>query len=308
MAAAKYLKGASAEEDSADTVRVRAEASRRYIRSLHQYPVLSAQWLDLVDSLDQLARMTQLELAMPQNMKVVETQGRDNQSAGTLWDQEQHENAIRILVEEAKVNLCVRIMEDYKRWQYASLMEDRERKLDRKCQRFEESLGLLLWRSFIHLETLQLTDVRLLLEHCTLVLDHCSKIAIDAPGNVKMQETMVLYYWASMMKHSESLNNEELLAKVQECRLLHLVTTHLTEHATKYPLDVLSNVAAGFASLSENEDFKTDWKRFFDSHEEKVAFLSLESLLVEPILREDASKKKHLRPLTDFFNVLKRNM
>merc|ERR1719506_1613722 len=114
MAAAKYVKGAGAEDDSADTVRMRADASRRYIRNLQQYPVLSAQWLDLVESLEQLSRMTQLEMAKPQNMKVAEVQGRDNDSAGTLWDQEQHENAIRILVEEAKVNLCVRMMDDYK--------------------------------------------------------------------------------------------------------------------------------------------------------------------------------------------------
>ena len=69
---------------------------------------------------------------MPLMEQVLEAQGRDMDSEGTLWDQdtasslfrfvpsalrlavpmsipeETHENAIRILVEEAKVNLCLR--------------------------------------------------------------------------------------------------------------------------------------------------------------------------------------------------------
>lgn len=275
---------------------------------MHQYPVLSAQWLDLVESLEQLSRMTQLEMAMPQNMKVVEAQGRDNDSAGTLWDQEQHENAIRILVEEAKVNLCVRMMDDYKRWHYSSLSEDKERRLDRKCKQFEEALGLLLWRSFLHLETLQLTDVRLLLELCTLVLEKCQQLGMDAPANVKGQETMVLYYWGSVMRHAEALNNEEVLAKMQECRLVPLVVDHMNTHVARYPLEVISAVAAAFASLAENEDFATSWERFFESHEAKLAFLELEAKVAEPVLKEDPGKKRHLRPLLDFFKAMQRTM
>lgn len=42
-----------------------------------------------------------------------------------------------------------------------------------KCKAFEESLGLLLWRSFIHVETLQLMDIPLLIEHCAMVLNYC---------------------------------------------------------------------------------------------------------------------------------------
>lgn len=50
---------------------------------------------------------------------------------------------------------------------YAPIDEDT---LARKCDCFEESLGLLLLRGFMHLETLQLTDIPLLLEHVATVL------------------------------------------------------------------------------------------------------------------------------------------
>lgn len=307
MAAAKYVQG-TGEKDNADTLRMRAEASRRYIRNLHQYPVLSAQWLDLVDSLEQLSRMTELELAMPANAKVADTMGRDNESTGTLWDQEQHEDAIRILVEEAKVNLCLRMMDDYKRWHYSSLREDKERRLDRKCKQFEESLGHLLARSFLHLETLQLTDVRLLLEYCTLVMDKSIQLGIDAPANARGQETMVLFYWASVMRHAESLNNSELLAKMQETHLVSLITSFLTMHAGRYSVDVMFTAATGLSMLCGNEDFETDFDRFFDSHDHKLAFLALETSLVAPVLQEDPGRKRLLRPLLDFFKTLQRKM
>lgn len=306
MAAAKYVKGAGVEDDSSDTVRMRADASRRCVRNLHQYPILSAEWLALVDQLEQLSRMTQLELMMPQNAKVMETQGRDNDSVGTLWDQEQHENAIRILVEEAKVNLCVRMMNDYKRWHYQSLTEDKERVLDRKCNQFEESLGLLLWRSFLHLETLQLTDVRLLLEHCALVLQSCQSLALQPGSNPKTQETLAVYYFGSVMKHAESLNNTELLAKMQELKLLKLLTQHMLTHGEGYSLEVVNAAANGLTALVENEDFRTEWEPYFEDAESKTLFIQMEAKVVEVAIADDPSRRRLLRPLLDFFKVVGR--
>ncbi len=35
---------------------------------------------------------------------------------GTLWDTERGTDTLRILVEEAKVNICIRLIKDYKFW------------------------------------------------------------------------------------------------------------------------------------------------------------------------------------------------
>ncbi|CAJ1448495.1 unnamed protein product, partial [Effrenium voratum] len=148
--------------ESERPLKVCAEAGRKCVRNIHQYPVLSAEWISLVDSLKQLSRLVQLEGRMPANPKVLETQGRDRDSSGTLWDQEAHENAIRILVEEAKVNLCLRMMYDYKKWQYnaaerqatmdeaTKAYESTESTLEQKCVQFEECLGTLLRKAFVH--------------------------------------------------------------------------------------------------------------------------------------------------------------
>mmetsp|Transcript_30439 Transcript_30439/g.87369 ORF Transcript_30439/g.87369 Transcript_30439/m.87369 type:complete len:327 (-) Transcript_30439:303-1283(-) len=323
-AAAKY-----AHEDSGESERplkVCAEAGRRCVRNIHQYPVLSVEWIALVDSLKQLTRLVQLEGRMPANAKVTESAGRNVESEGTLWDQEAHENAIRILVEEAKVNLCLRMMNDYKKWCYDATLraatmheatqayEYKDEQLLQKCKQFESDLGLLLRRAFIHVETLQLMDIPLLIEHVAMVLQSVCTKPPENGMDPRDQETMVLYYYASLMKHAEALNNGELLAKAREFRLLHLATNHVLAHIGEFPKELLLSVAEGFSALADNEDFRTNWEDFFvgddgkPDMQAKETFLTLQQKITDPLIEEMSDIKKDIRPLLDFFNVVKRSM
>lgn len=320
--AAKYAHEDAVESDR--PLKVCAEAGRKCVRNIHQYPVLSVEWIALVDSLKQLTRLVQLEGRMPANTKVGEAQGRNKDSEGTLWDQEVHENAIRILVEEAKVNLCLRMMSDFKKWQYnpgekrQSMQEVMqaydysEAQLEQKCNQFEESLGSLLWRAFVHVETLQLMDIPLLIEHCAMVLDHCQGITDKLP-HAKMQETVVLYYYSSLMKHAEQLNNSELLAKAREFGIVRLAVHHVLKHCEEYPMDLVLALAEGSAALCDNEDFRTEWQTFFDKDgaldiEAMQDFQKLEEKLANPIIESTPERKKDLRPLLDFCKLLQRHM
>lgn len=324
MAAAKYE-----HDDTGETERpmkVCAEAGRKCVRNIRQYPILSVEWIALIDSLKQLTRLVQLEGRMPGNTKVSEAQGRNKDSDGTLWDQEQHENAIRILVEEAKVNLCLRMMNDYKKWQYDAKVkhdtmqeaihayEYNEVQLEQKCQQFEDSLGQLLWRAFMHVETLQLMDISLLIEHCAVIFQGCKRLGFETVGNMRMQETVVLYYFSSLMKHAESLNNAELLAKSREFMLVRLATDHVLSHIDEYSLDILSAVADGLATLVDNEDFATDWEQFFLSEDgarddgAKIRFLELEEKVANAIITDSPERRRDLRPLLDFFRTVRRTL
>merc|ERR1719461_2668346 len=107
-------------------------------------------------------------------------------------------------------------MNDYKKWCYnpeerhstmsqaRQAFEYSDAQLTSKCQQFEESLGLLLYRAFVHVETLQLMDIPLLIEHCAMVLETCRR-GEAVPLDLKEQETVVLYYFSSLMKHAEVL-------------------------------------------------------------------------------------------------------
>ncbi|CAK0894542.1 unnamed protein product [Prorocentrum cordatum] len=266
-AASKYAAALHEQEDR--PVKVCKEAGRKCVRCISQQPVLSLEWLALVDHLLQLTRLMQLEARMPADTKVADVQGRNSESVGTLWDQEVHENAIRILVEEAKVTLCLRMIHDYKKWHYdvtnrqADLMQGviscgwDERQLRQKCDQYEECLGILLMRAFQHRETLQLIDLPLLIEHVALVLDPVLRVQADvdllASGMLVRQEFIVLYYFASLMKHAEALNNTELLARTKDHQLLRLVIRHCVSWGAHYDATLAMAVAEGLACLADNE-------------------------------------------------------
>jgi len=301
------------DDRSHETTEVRSQAARQCVRQLRLHQVLSPQWISLVDSLEQLSRLAQLEALMPQEDGVTEQKGRVADSEGTLWDQEAHEDAIRILVEEAKVNLCLRMMISFKEWIYAT-GSNREQKLreigeeaylERKCNIFEESLGLLLLRGFMHVETLQLTDIPLLIEHVTVVLKYAADHAGQFKESLKSQENVVIYYFSALMKHSEHLNNAEVLAKIKENNLLMLVLRHVLRRREEYALDFLGVAIEGYSKLAENEDFMPQWKDFFAGKEEMKEFLLLEDTLTV-ILKQYPEKKSELRPLSDFFKKIHR--
>lgn len=320
--AARYAK----DDCEADPpIKVCAEAGRKCVRNIHLYPILSVEWLSLTDSLKQLTRLVHMEGRMPSNNKVSETQGRNAESSGTLWDQEAHENAIRILVEEAKVNLCLRMINEFKKWQLnpaerkatmaqaVKAYDRNELQLQQKCHQFEESLSLLLMRAFLHVETLQLMDIPLLIEHVVMILENSHKL--PAVGvNAKTQETYVLHYFSSMMKHSEALNNSELLAKSREQRMLTLAVSHFLQHSDGLPPDVTVAFAEGLAAMADNEDFKTEWERFFETEdgasdmEARRRFMELDEKLLQAVLKDAPEKKAELRPLIDFFKRVQKTI
>jgi hypothetical protein len=322
--AAKY-----AHEDVGEAerpLRVCAEAGRKCVRNIQQYPILSVEWIALVDSLKQLTRLVQLEGRMPANTKVSEAAGRNQDSDGTLWDQETHENAIRILVEEAKVNLCLRMMAEYKNWQYnpplrqsmvaeaVANYEYNEMQLEQKCRMFEESLGVLLKQAFQHVETLQLMDIPMLMEHLCLIFTKSGELrAADSPPfGAKSQESLATFYFASLMKHAEELNNGELLAKAREQNLIQLAAYHVLTSTSECQAEVTLAAAEGFAALADNEDFRTCWQSHFTDASgaldvaKKDLFLQLEEKCVNEVLKVSPDKKKDLRPVLDFFNLIRR--
>merc|ERR1719230_545518 len=133
----------------------------------------------------------------------------------------------------------------------------------RKCDLFEESLGLLLKRCFMHIETLQLTDIPLLLEHCQLILSSAQKLGIDPTKNLRVQEAVVVDYFSSLMRHAENLNSTEVLARTRESGLIWLVVDQVLEFCAEFPLDLLYSVSLGLSGLADNEDFSSNWQSFF---------------------------------------------
>merc|ERR1740121_538734 len=158
----------------------------------------------------------------------------------------------------------------------------------------------------MHVETLQLMDIPLVIDHCAMIVEKSQEMKLEPMP--KMQEAIVLNYFSCLMKYAEDLNNGELLAKAREYRLVTLTVLHVLANTEKFDVSLLNSVAEGFAHLANNEDFATEWKTFFRGPEEMQIFLELEGKVVAPILKADPGRKRDLRPLLDFFRKLERGM
>jgi hypothetical protein len=83
------------------------------VRSFGDYKLLSVDWLKMAESLQQVSNVAYMEKHMPSNdSNAAAAQGK--KSEGTLWDQQKDELAIRILLEEGKLNLCLRTLQHFK--------------------------------------------------------------------------------------------------------------------------------------------------------------------------------------------------
>ncbi|KAF4677223.1 hypothetical protein FOL47_002786 [Perkinsus chesapeaki] len=307
-----------------------------YEKGDNVYPILSRGWIDLADTLEQLARLAMLEAYTPKVGKGAKREevldldtdkvlGRLGDS-GTLWDQDKKEDAIRLLLEEAKVNVCLRMLHEFKVWQYANwdtiddaVVEcakangglDGHRIVDphalaqsliNKINTFEESSGVLVWRSLVHVEALQLSDMPLLIRHCSTVLEEIVRKGIDVQ-QVRRQESVVLHYIHCMMQHCEKLNTREMLELMEEAGLVSKLARHLANQ--ECPMGLRAVGTESLSMLADCEEFQCDWQRFFRQPEDLQALAGTQRV-VSMVLEEGMLKKPQVRPLLDLLSKLKR--
>lgn len=76
------------------------------VQAMH--PVLSPAWAEMADKLFRIANISEMEKKLART-KAVETKGSSGET--TLWEGE--ELALRYVLEDGKLNLCVRLVEEY---------------------------------------------------------------------------------------------------------------------------------------------------------------------------------------------------
>jgi hypothetical protein len=79
-----------------------ADDLHQQMRSLGNYPLFSESWFTMADVLGRVAAVSDMESKLSAS-----------KSDGTLWETE--EQALRFLMEDGKLNLCLRNMIEYKR-------------------------------------------------------------------------------------------------------------------------------------------------------------------------------------------------
>mmetsp|Transcript_35124 Transcript_35124/g.85806 ORF Transcript_35124/g.85806 Transcript_35124/m.85806 type:complete len:327 (+) Transcript_35124:21-1001(+) len=317
----KYGAPPTVEDQQATAKESRSQTARIAVRAIRHHALMSNDWFGMVDSAEKLARLASYDQwSQDSAVKLADVKGRTG--GDTLWDQEQAEDAVRTLVEEAKLSLCVRLLAELKtravhdHAQRAVLLQQAQEatgwpkeQIEKLLLNFEESMGFVLFRAFRHVEALQLTDQVELMTHCASVLQHAAR----SPGvrsSSRLQETMVLHYFSSLCVHLEKCNTGQVLSVIFDSQFLLHLAGHLTRNVRQLPADTLQDVLVGWASLCSNEDFQTRGEELFappaTQQEVLGAMSEVDEQVIKPVLEQSPDLRPEIRPLLDWLARLRR--
>ena len=130
---------------------------RSQVRRLGNYQVFSQNWIDMVESLNRIADVSDMEVNLPQT-----------KDGATLWETD--EQAIRFVLEDGKLNLCVRAMINFREHLHKKYQSTELMGFEKCMYDFERGMGGLLKNAWMHIEAIQITDLSAFLEHINAVL------------------------------------------------------------------------------------------------------------------------------------------
>lgn len=303
---------------------------RKCARSFGPFPVFSREWFAMSTALEQVSWAARAEESGPAassalSAPLVGAASVSSASAGagaserTLWERDAL--VARIMLEEGKVNLTLRNMHEWKVVQrslitsadfrsalYAKLKLTEAQAASAALQ-FETSAGAVLACCMRAVETLQTTDMPLLIAHIAGVLQH----ALSSDGFVSglgaslnvMQESLVAQYVLLIFRHIESLAAE---ARVLELIQEHALLLHMVRFANQFhgllSSEVLHNYCLGVAAIVDSDAFRSRPDAFVPPGEDETALLKLHSSLVRGIMTSHAKLVKPLRALADYCEQL----
>jgi len=260
---------------------------RARIRRLTHHTPFSQEWVDMTDTLQHLASVALME------------EKDSNKKDGSIWERD--ELCVRYIIEEGKINMLLRIMNEYKVFHYTVLKEGTSRDEDMKIRMklFEQSLGILLKCAFTAVEALQTLDITHLIEHISMVIRHVVETAFEfAPGDYTVQEILVVNYLELVIRKIENLNEELVMRQLEQNDIVPLVLQHYELLACKLDREAHVPYVFFLGLLMDTETYQTHRNRYISTPDDKRRLLMLEAKVKE-IMAISHENRRALRSLND---------
>eukprot|EP00753_Platysulcus_tardus_P006063 PLAT13960.1.p2 GENE.PLAT13960.1~~PLAT13960.1.p2 ORF type:complete len:304 (-),score=161.81 PLAT13960.1:134-1024(-) len=258
---------------------------RKHIRSLGAFPVMSERWCLMAESLSRIANVSSMEKALPKASE-----------DATLWECE--ELALRYLLEDGKLNLCLRILIEFKEYQRAAdAIPDEDVAVQEK---FEKGAGIVLRNAWQHVEAVQTTDLPALMGHIADVLAD----AVERPERLadkeltNLQEAVVGSYLEQLFKNLDDIDESRILPTMKRRRVLPNFVALLHRRHDSMSGDELDAAARALAYICGSEDFETDEDIYLPDDDARSDLVALRDDFVDDLV-EDPDVRKQLRPLLD---------
>jgi len=285
---------------------------RDHIRFLADYEIMNTDWMRMAESLHQIANVAFMETHLPPSEEnPLNQQGKKEQ--GTLWDQERDELAIRILLEEGKLNLAMRILHKFKQLQRSPKFDETFKTTCRKfsteastvterCRVFEQSVGTLLRLALQHVEALQIMDLPQLVAHCKELLTEAVKSERKEPNTSdqdKLQDTVVVQYLASIASHLENIGDEDkVMDELDQQGIIPLFVDQMHKHYNWYKVDTLIAASKFLSHCMGSEAYITEPARFLNAACQKKC-VDLKGMFVSELISTYGLQRREVQQLMD---------
>ena len=237
---------------------------------------------------------------------------------GTLWDQEKDELAVRILLEEGKMNLVLRVLHRYKvatrlpTWgatlqATADQFKSELSTVVERCRVFEQSVGILLKYVMSHIEAVQIIDQPEFILHAAEVIKEAkdSEEKLDGADADKMQQTLVIHYLASISGQFDELDEERIMDLIEESSLIPLFVSYLELRCQQHSVATLMQASYALNNLIASDPYQTDPTRFLTTEGQR-SLVALKGLFIAELVSKQGMKKAGVQSLWDEVQRLER--
>mmetsp|Transcript_53875 Transcript_53875/g.109811 ORF Transcript_53875/g.109811 Transcript_53875/m.109811 type:complete len:302 (-) Transcript_53875:353-1258(-) len=280
---------------------------RKIVKQMAPNAIFSSRWFQMLGSLQHIT-----DVAVVEHKNHGEG-AQDANHGQTLW--ERNELIVRYMLEEGKLNLCLRLLIDFKTMQRNEEFADALSKakaaepsatfddlptIKIKAAMFEQGLGLLLSCALCSVESLQTLDMPALIIH----ISNCLKFSLShsemvrSPDADRRQEVLCHHYLASIFDRMEHLQEDRIMELMQEHDVFSLVVTNVAKFHEFFSVPTKQKAAKALAGFLGSEALKTTPSAFITNDELKKMIVDMEGQFIKELFPDHPSKKT-IRPLLD---------
>ncbi len=223
----------------------------------------------------------------------------------TLWEREEY--TVRYILEESKANLLLRMISDYKKFQYSvekggtvitsPLLDPLS--LQTRMYIFEQSASRLLKYCLMAVEVIQTFDIAGLIQHASDVIDFAISDFFEVQNEMEgVQEYSVIQYLNLILMCAERLNEEGMVNRIVEHDLPIKVTKLLAKYHGKCKESIRFELARCISLILDLDHIRGNPDSVFVADEDKKLLISLHQSTIKPLLT-NYERKKALRALVD---------
>jgi len=257
--------------------------------------VLSPKWCGMVGIVKKISDIADMESKLPKKSDEIQS----------LWDSE--EVALRYILEDEKLNLCLRLVHEAKNFQHQVL--EHETTLsdddDRLLKTFEQGLGSILRRCWGYVEAMQTTDFLFLMEYCATVLKKtmvypqlCASKELESS-----QEVLVLHYLRSCFKFmsEDAYPATRVMGLVERFSIVERIIMFVNLNHEKMEDDDVIVACEALAYVFDTDEY-TGNKTKFVAADLRQELAGMDGNVIPKLIKGSSDArglKRRIRPLID---------